>query len=76
MQKSVIGTRMTETPLPDVNISASYKLQSLKPIYTYLETLDKWVDEIPPVEQPMRFGNKAFRTWYDKVIAVSRFYQF
>lgn len=27
-----------------------------------------WVDEIPPIEQPMRFGNKAFRTWYTKVV--------
>jgi hypothetical protein len=21
------------------------------------------IDEVPPIEQPMRFGNKAFRTW-------------
>jgi serine/threonine-protein phosphatase 2A activator len=40
-------------------------------LYEYLETLDKWVDEIPPIHQPMRFGNKSFRTWQDKVIQVS-----
>ncbi len=39
----------------------------MKPIYDYLETLDKWIDEVPPVQQPMRFGNKAFRTWLERV---------
>jgi serine/threonine-protein phosphatase 2A activator len=34
-----------------------------------LELLIQWVDEIPPIEQPMRFGNKAYRIWLDRVIA-------
>ena len=37
------------------------------PLYEFLEKADKWIDEIPPIEQPMRFGNKSFRTWYEKV---------
>eukprot|EP01112_Ceratiomyxa_fruticulosa_P016279 TRINITY_DN4893_c0_g1_i1.p1 TRINITY_DN4893_c0_g1~~TRINITY_DN4893_c0_g1_i1.p1 ORF type:complete len:329 (-),score=40.10 TRINITY_DN4893_c0_g1_i1:97-1035(-) len=32
-----------------------------------LDTLSKWVDEIPPLAQPMRYGNKAFRIWHEKV---------
>lgn len=28
-----------------------------------LQQLLKWVDEIPPLEQPTRFGNQAFKTW-------------
>ena len=28
-----------------------------------LETLSKWIEEIPPIQQPQRFGNKAFRDW-------------
>ncbi|KAF8071493.1 hypothetical protein FPV67DRAFT_875658 [Lyophyllum atratum] len=28
-----------------------------------LNTLDRWIDEIPPLESPQRFGNLAFRTW-------------
>ncbi|KAG7254148.1 hypothetical protein CRUP_000185, partial [Coryphaenoides rupestris] len=32
-----------------------------------LETLDRWIDETPPVDQPSRFGNKAYRTWYGKL---------
>jgi len=27
------------------------------------------LEECPPIDQPMRFGNKAFRTWLDKVIS-------
>ncbi|KEP61346.1 UNVERIFIED_CONTAM: phosphotyrosyl phosphate activator (ptpa) protein [Hammondia hammondi] len=32
-----------------------------------LETLKIWIEEIPPIEQPMRFGNRAFRTWVDRL---------
>ncbi|XP_072344969.1 serine/threonine-protein phosphatase 2A activator isoform X2 [Scyliorhinus torazame] len=32
-----------------------------------LNTLDRWIDETPPVDQPSRFGNKAFRAWYNKL---------
>jgi len=32
-----------------------------------LEKLDKWIDETPPTDQPTRYGNKAFRTWYSLV---------
>lgn len=32
-----------------------------------LDKLDKFVDETPPVEQPQRFGNQAFKTWYKKL---------
>lgn len=32
-----------------------------------LDTLDTWVEETPPVSQPQRFGNTAFRTWLQRV---------
>lgn len=32
-----------------------------------LDCLDKWIDEIPPTEQPQRFGNKSFRVWFQKL---------
>ncbi|XP_052221224.1 serine/threonine-protein phosphatase 2A activator-like isoform X2 [Dreissena polymorpha] len=32
-----------------------------------LETLDSYIAECPPVDQPQRFGNKAFRSWFDKM---------
>ncbi|OQR70706.1 serine/threonine-protein phosphatase 2A activator-like [Tropilaelaps mercedesae] len=38
-----------------------YKLISL------LDTLDQYIAETPPVQQPARFGNAAFRTWFAKL---------
>ena len=35
-----------------------------------LEILDTWIDEVPPVDQPQRFGNKAFRDWFQKLKEV------
>lgn len=35
-----------------------------------LDTLDSWIKEFPPVDQPQRFGNKAFRSWFAKMKEV------
>ncbi|KAL0075531.1 hypothetical protein J3Q64DRAFT_1775484 [Phycomyces blakesleeanus] len=32
-----------------------------------LQTLDSWIEEFPPLDNPQRFGNKAFRLWLDKL---------
>lgn len=32
-----------------------------------LDTLNSWVDEIPPLKQALRYGNPAFRTWFGKL---------
>ncbi|XP_014662494.1 PREDICTED: serine/threonine-protein phosphatase 2A activator-like isoform X2 [Priapulus caudatus] len=32
-----------------------------------LEKMDQWIDETPPIDQPQRFGNKAFRIWFAKL---------
>lgn len=36
-----------------------------------LEKLNKLIDEYPPIEQPQRFGNTAFRDWFAKVKMVT-----
>ncbi|KAK9510710.1 hypothetical protein O3M35_005445 [Rhynocoris fuscipes] len=36
-------------------------------VLALLGTFKGWVSEIPPIQQPQRFGNKAFRTWYDRL---------
>lgn len=36
-----------------------------------LDTLDKWIDDFPPLENSQRFGNKAFRSWASKLVEVS-----
>ena len=33
-----------------------------------LDGIAKWVTDIPPLDQPMRFGNQAFRTWHKRLI--------
>ena len=45
-------------------------LKTSKKLIAMLETMDNWIDEIPPVDQPQRFGNKAFRTWCSKLEEV------
>lgn len=32
-----------------------------------LDTLNSWVDEIPPAKQALRYGNPAYREWFAKV---------
>ncbi|CBK21877.2 uncharacterized protein [Blastocystis hominis] len=32
-----------------------------------MQELNTWIDEIPPLVQPSRFGNKAFRIWFDRL---------
>ena len=56
-QNAVKTTKMSETPITP----------KIKPMIDWLDKLEKWLDEVPPVDQPMRFGNKAFRTWMDKI---------
>lgn len=51
--------------LPGVQISASVEI-----IIELLDKLDAMIDEIPPIQQPQRFGNQAFRTWYNKLKEV------
>ncbi|KGL83665.1 Serine/threonine-protein phosphatase 2A activator, partial [Tinamus guttatus] len=41
--------------------------EPIEKLVALLNTLDRWIDETPPVDQPSRFGNKAFRTWYSKL---------
>ena len=35
-----------------------------------LRTLNRWIEEIPPLKQPSRFGNKAYRIWNDRLCKV------
>ncbi|CAG8519450.1 5474_t:CDS:2 [Ambispora leptoticha] len=36
-------------------------------IIAALENMSSWVDEIPPLKTPQRFGNKAFRDWMSRL---------
>ncbi|KAJ8286526.1 hypothetical protein GJAV_G00040160 [Gymnothorax javanicus] len=41
--------------------------ETVQKLLSLLDTLDRWIDETPPVDQPSRFGNKAYRTWYARL---------
>ncbi|MGH0188132.1 UNVERIFIED_CONTAM: hypothetical protein FKN15_028074 [Acipenser sinensis] len=49
-------------------LTCEYKVsESIENLLALLNTLDRWIDETPPIDQPSRFGNKAFRLWYTKL---------
>lgn len=37
-------------------------------LVSVLHDLEKIVESTPPIAQPMRYGNKAFRKWHDSVV--------
>ena len=45
-------------------------MQASTKLVTLLDTMESWIDEIPPIDQPQRFGNKAYRTWFEKLEQV------
>ncbi|XP_020650540.1 serine/threonine-protein phosphatase 2A activator [Pogona vitticeps] len=49
-------------------LTSEYRVsEPIEKLVDLLNVLDKWIDETPPVDQPSRFGNKAFRMWYAKL---------
>ncbi|CAK4085225.1 unnamed protein product [Aphanomyces euteiches] len=62
LNESVKGKKLTD----EIPVS-----QNVESVCTLLATLSTWIDEIPPIAQPMRFGNKAFRDWYDRLVDQS-----
>ncbi|XP_065674728.1 serine/threonine-protein phosphatase 2A activator isoform X2 [Hydra vulgaris] len=45
-----------------------YLSSNTKAVVGVLESLSSWIDEIPPLEQPQRFGNKSYREWYLRLL--------
>eukprot|EP01091_Cochliopodium_minus_P011309 TRINITY_DN3169_c0_g1_i2.p1 TRINITY_DN3169_c0_g1~~TRINITY_DN3169_c0_g1_i2.p1 ORF type:complete len:195 (-),score=57.31 TRINITY_DN3169_c0_g1_i2:375-959(-) len=54
----IISKTISSSPQPS-NISNN--------VVKMLEKISKWVDEIEPIKQEMRYGNTAFRTLFDKI---------
>lgn len=45
----------------------------LEKLLKILDTMESWITEFPPVDQAdQRFGNKAFRDWFEKLKQVLR----
>jgi len=49
--KAIKASKMTETEITP----------KVQPLMDWLDKCNAWLDEVPPIDQPMRFGNKAFR---------------
>lgn len=58
LNAAVKGKKLTD----NVHLS-----DNAKGILELLQKLSNVIDEVPPIEQPQRFGNKAFKTWYDQL---------
>lgn len=43
-------------------------------IVQMLNEFDEWITQIPPTEQPQRFGNKSFREWHERLQQVNIYY--
>jgi serine/threonine-protein phosphatase 2A activator len=48
--------------------SASQQPEIIIKILDIFRRMHLWLDEIPPEKQQQRFGNKSFRTWYDRLV--------
>ncbi|TBU42796.1 Phosphotyrosyl phosphatase activator [Dichomitus squalens] len=55
LAESVVGFNLPH-PAPERD-------QPVSRVIGLLDKLDGWIDEIPPLPFPQRFGNLAFRTW-------------
>ncbi|KAF7653058.1 hypothetical protein LDENG_00088010 [Lucifuga dentata] len=49
-------------------LTCEYRVsETVEKLLDLLGILDRWINETPPVDQPSRFGNKAYRIWYTKL---------
>jgi serine/threonine-protein phosphatase 2A activator len=44
--------------------------QGIHRVLGLLGELDRWIDEVPPLPTPQRFGNLAFRKWGERLEQV------
>lgn len=44
----------------------------VKSLSSFLDVINDWIDECPPIDQPQRYGNKAFRQFYEKLKEVRK----
>lgn len=58
---SVRGRKLSD-PVPPLP-------QTLTSLLSLLQTLTSWIDEIPPLPHPARYGNPAYRSWHARLSA-------
>lgn len=53
-------------------ISATKSSPKFESFLQFLDSLMKLVDDVPPIQQKMRFGNTAYKDWHKRAMAVER----
>ena len=48
----------------------SFLFQTVTKLVELVNKMDAWITEIPPIDQPQRFGNKAYRDWFARLKEV------
>ena len=50
------------------SLSANCEISpTVEKLLKLLDDVSQFIDETPPIEQPQRFGNKAFRMWHERL---------
>ncbi len=44
---------------------------TVKGLLACFTEMSRWIDAFPPIVQPMRYGNKAYRQWHDHLVRES-----
>ena len=60
LQTAITSKAISKTPVNQGPIYLAF--------YKWFQTLDNLLNECPPIKQPMRFGNRAFKDWHDKIM--------
>jgi len=61
-----LGVAVRSSPCgPERLSSASATVRELTDM---LDEFERWVDDFPPLQQPMRFGNRAFSQWHERLV--------
>ena len=65
-----VGDTIKGKKIRDIKVDKHDEESVVVGLINLFEELDKWISEIPLVEQQQRFGNKAFREWHDRLKEV------
>ncbi|KAI3442787.1 Serine/threonine-protein phosphatase 2A activator [Psidium guajava] len=62
LSESIRGHKISDSCHESSTVSA---------IVSILETLTRWIEEIPPVQQAARYGNISYRSWHERLVETS-----
>eukprot|EP01155_Anaeramoeba_flamelloides_P050698 Anaeramoba_flamelloidesc42105_g1_i9.p1 GENE.c42105_g1_i9~~c42105_g1_i9.p1 ORF type:complete len:131 (+),score=17.90 c42105_g1_i9:28-393(+) len=69
--------RLLSLKIKDLKNTQECKISdTVQNILNILDQLSNLIDKTPPDNQPTRFGNKAYRTWTNKLLKVFYFLLF